>query len=119
MEQLIVISCVVGAGFFTWTNTENVLFTIGAVILGGFIGSLISFQIHESRRMKGMGFTTRKQLYEFDRDFRKLQAEIRPAIQERMKELDEQARAEGYSSHREKASAEAYKKLMQNTSNKE
>lgn len=107
MEQVIMVVCLVGAGYFAWTSTGNVLITIGAVILGGFVGSLIGFQIHEHRRMRDLGLSTRRELNEHDRVMR----EIQLAMQEDMEKLDEIARAEGYSSHRAKMSAEANQRL--------
>ena len=107
MEQIILTICLVGAGYYAWTSTGNVLITIGAVILGGFVGSLIGFQIHQHRRMKELGFSTRRELNEFDRDMDEIRDGMQDAMREKMEELDEQARAEGYSSHRAKMSAES------------
>lgn len=111
MEQIIVIVCVVGAGYFAWTSTGNVLITIGAVILGGFVGTLISFQIHEHRRMKELGLSTRRELNEHDRVMREIQIAMQEDMREEREKLDEIARAEGYSSHMAKMSAEANQRL--------
>lgn len=85
MEQFILILCVVGAGSWAWSSTGNIVLTILAVIGGGFVGSLIGFQIHETRRMKEMGFSSRKELNEFDRDVRILQNAVHSALEEEKK----------------------------------
>lgn len=111
MEQIIMTVCLVGAGYCAWTSTGNVLITIGAVILGGFVGSLIGFQIHQHRRMKELGLSTRRELNEFDRDMDEIRNGMQDAMREKRKELDELARAEGYSSHMAKMSAESNKRM--------
>lgn len=93
MEQIIMTICLVGAGYFAWTSTGNVLITIGAVILGGFVGSLIGFQIHQHRRMKELGLSTRRELNEFDRDM----DEIRDGMQDAMREKRKRAGRTGQS----------------------
>lgn len=113
MGQFITLVCAVGFGCFIWSITGNVLLTVGAVIFGGFVGSLISFQIHQSRRMKMMGFTSRKELKEFDKDLRELQEFIRPELQKDLKTLNRTAQMEGYSSYQEKAAEAAYKRWLQ------
>ena len=111
MEQIIMTVCLVGAGYCAWTSTGNVLITIGAVILSGFVGSLIGFQIHQHRRMKELGLSTRRELNEFDRDMDEIRNGMQDAMREKRKELDELARAEGYSSHMAKMSAESSKRM--------
>ena len=111
MEQFILILCVVGAGSWAWSTTGNVLLTILAVIAGGFVGSLIGFQIHETRRMREMGFSSRKELNEFDRDMRDLRNMMNSALEEDMDRRNEEAQAEGYASYSEKSSAEAAERI--------
>lgn len=73
--------CVVGAGTWAWSNTGNILLTILAILVGGFVGSLIGFQIHQTRRMRELGFTSRRELNAFDRDMRDLRCAIAPGIE--------------------------------------
>lgn len=89
MEQIILMVCVIGAGFWAWSSTGNVLLTILAVISGGFIGAFIGFQIHETRRMREMGFSTRRELNEFDKDMRDLQSAMSSALEEEMRRMNE------------------------------
>lgn len=106
MEQAIVILCVVLASAWAWGQTGSVIYAILAAIVGGFIGSIISFQIHESRRARILGLSSRKELRQFDKDTRDLQDTLGPLFKQQMEELDRQARAEGYASFDDKAAKE-------------
>ncbi len=111
MEQIVIFACVIGAGVWAWNSTGNVLLTILAVIFGGFIGSLIGFQIHQYKRMKQLGMTSRRELAEYDRDMGELRREMHDTFRQEMERLDIEAQAEGYASFDEKSQKEAMERL--------
>ena len=67
LEGIVLIICVVFAGYCSWKFSQNVLLTIGAVILGGFVGSLIGFLIHMQSCKKIIGVSSIRELREIDR----------------------------------------------------
>lgn len=98
MEQTIVMVFVIIAGVLTWRAMHNVLLTILAVIIAGFIGTFISFLIHQSRRKRQMGFSSIRELNEYDRIMKEMRIAVAPEIEKQLAEAEEQARREGYPS---------------------
>jgi xanthine/uracil permease len=67
MSILVVVGCA-DVGYNIYMATQSILFTVLAVIVTGGVITFIGFQFNEAKITRALGFTSRKERYEFERE---------------------------------------------------
>lgn len=110
VEEVVGLAIPIAAGVLTWRASASVILTIIAAIVGLLIGIFVSYLIHQSRRKREMGFSSMRELNEFDSAINDIRSRVASEVREEVAEAEEEARRQGYASLEAKRVAELREK---------